>query len=350
MKRIFTLLLTFVTVLPLMFACGGSELSVEVTQEETETVLSETTAEEVTLTKQEGYLPQSQPEQNVTRILIIGNSHSNDMFFQLARVFDAQGFEKRYTLGFLYYSGCNQYQHVHFAENNMPVYDYYESNEVNYDCMETCTMEYALKDHQWDMVFFQCGGTDFQDETLAQKHRDRLMELVDQHLKTEHVFGWHASWPNPNDPEIWSNNWPVKPPAGHKEKLTEQYGLDPVRQFSHYIRLTEKNVISDPRYTYAFSAGSAILYANRVLGIDQKELYRDYTHLSDFGRVIASYAFYAQLTGKPIEEVKLDKVPAKKRQSRYQSLGDLILTEDMKRIVKESANYSLENTWTVPGV
>ncbi|MBR3837646.1 MAG: DUF4886 domain-containing protein [Clostridia bacterium] len=350
MKRILALLLTLVMVLPLLFACGVSELAVDEMKAETETVVAETTAEEETEIKQEGYLPQSQLERNVTRILIIGNSHSNDLFFQLARVFNAQGFDTRYTLGFLYYSGCSQYQHVHFCENNQAVYDYYESSEVNYVRTEQSTMQDALKDHEWDIVFFQCGHTDFQDETLAQKHRDRLMELVDQYLPTEHVFGWHASWPNPNDPDIWSNNWPVKPPAGHQQKMIDRYGLDPVRQFNHYIRLTEKNITPDPRYTYVFSTGSAILYANRVLGLSQKALYRDYTHLSDLGRVIAAYSFYAQLTGKPIEEVKLDKVPAKKRQSRYQSQGDLILTEDLKHTIKESANYSLENTWTVPGV
>jgi hypothetical protein len=86
-------------------------------------------------------------------------------------------------------------------------------------------------------------------------------------------------------------------------------------------------------------------YAQEVLGIAQTALYRDYTHLSDLGRVLAAYCFYVQFTGEAIDEVKLDRIPAKARQSRYQALGDLVLTEDLKYTIKEAANYSLEHPW-----
>ena len=38
-------------------------------------------------------------------------------------------------------------------------------------------------------------------------------------------------------------------------------------------------------------------------------------------------------------------IPAKSRQKRYQADGDLVLTEELKHVIKESANYSLEHPW-----
>ena len=207
-----------------------------------------------------------------------------------------------------------------------------------------------MEKHQWDMIIFQSGTKDYDDETMAKKHRDKLMEYVDKYVPTEHTFAWHSSWPNPTEPDLWSDSWWRKPPSGTKDRLIKNYGFDPVKQFGTYCDLATKNIVPDDRYVGAYSAGAAIMYANRILGVSQFSLYRDYTHLSDFGRILAAYTVYAQITGKPIEEVKLDKLAAKKRQSHYQADGDLILTDTLKEIIKESANYALEHTWEVPGV
>ena len=50
------------------------------------------------------------------KILIIGNSHSNDAFWQLFEVFKAQAPEQKVLIGILYYSGCQLARHVEFAQ------------------------------------------------------------------------------------------------------------------------------------------------------------------------------------------------------------------------------------------
>ena len=63
---------------------------------------------------------------------------------------------------------------------------------------------------------------------------------------------------------------------------------------------------------------------------------------------MGSYSFFAQFTGQKFTAVNVDVVPTYLRMSRYQSEGDLIVTEDLKQIIIEAVNYSVENPWTVP--
>ena len=73
-------------------------------------------------------------------------------------------------------------------------------------------------------------------------------------------------------------------------------------------------------------------------------LYRDEMHMSDNGRVLASYAFFAQYMGVELTEIKLTKLSADAR--RQVGTEDLTITAEWKEIILKSANYSLTKTWT----
>ena len=355
MKRILAFVLVVLMLLPFAGACGQSELKIEETAAsetvgETEEKGDAAESETATVTEEKPAepKPQSPYEQSVTRILIIGNSASNDVFALLDKVFQAQGFGgKSYTLSYLYYSGCTFAQHVNFMKNNSPVYDYYKVSNGTSKTKDTeKTLKYALEDEAWDVIFLHPRGEeDVLHSDLQLELRRKIEAYVDQYVPTEHVFGFHLRAVCPNDPEFYSGNWPVTPPAGYRERMEEYYNFDHSVQFSKGAEAVRTHILTDPTYKYNISTAAAVYYAQERMGIAQTALYRDYTHLSDLGRVIAAYSFYAQFTGEPIEEVKLDAVPAKSRQSRYQSLGDLVLTEDLKHVIKESANYALEHPW-----
>ncbi|MBR7165016.1 MAG: DUF4886 domain-containing protein [Clostridia bacterium] len=347
MKRFFALLLAILTVLPMAFSCGQSELAAEKTATAEAVTEAETAAETTEETETVAMTPQSPYEQSVTRILVIGNSASNDIFFQLGRVFNAQGFGgKKYMLSFLYYSGCKFSQHVDFLTKDAPVYDYYKTSSTGYEREEECTMKRALEDEQWDVILLHPGGAeDIMHEDFKLAFRRKIEAYVNEHVPTEHEFGFLHRGPNPNDPEIWGPNWPVTPPAGIRDRLQEYYSFDPAVQYAKTTEAVKKHILTDPTYVHNISTAAGMFYAQQVLGVAQTALFRDYTHLSDFGRVLAAYCFYVQFTGEAIDEVKLDMIPAKARQARYQSQGDLILTEDLKHIIKTCANYSLEHPW-----
>ncbi|MBR7165567.1 MAG: DUF4886 domain-containing protein [Clostridia bacterium] len=351
MKRILAFVLVVLMLLPFAGACGQSELQEQTKAAEetvTETKVETAEAEE---TEPAGMVPQSDYEKKVTRILVLGNSGSNDVFFQLGRVFNAQGFGgKQYTLAFLYYSGCKFSQHVEFMNRNDPVYDYRKTNDVGYVTETGTTMEHALEDEQWDVILLHPGGSDdLTHKDLKKAFRKQIEEYVNEHVPTEHVFGYLHRATNPDDEVFFSPDWWRQPPEGFRATQKKNYGTeDYLERYKIEMDLAKANILSDPTYEYTINTASGMAYAHKILGVSQTALYRDYTHLSDLGRVLSAYCLYAQFTGEAIEEVKLDSVPAKARQAHYQSQGDLVLTEDLKHIIKESANFSLQHPWEIP--
>ena len=92
-----------------------------------------------------------------------------------------------------------------------------------------------------------------------------------------------------------------------------------------------------------------MMYADKERKIPDKDLFRDHTHLSDYGCLLVAYAFYAQYTGKPVTAINLTGIPAHLRHKSTQALGDLEVTEEMKEAIIKTVDYTLSNPWSVPG-
>ncbi len=279
------------------------------------------------------------------KMLLIGNSHSLDVFHLLKEVLDAHLPEEQTVLGVLYYQGCSITQHIDFYEKATPVYRYYKNESGSWEILRDCTFETALRDEPWDVVFTQAAKSDL-DETMNLAGRRRLKEIVDRYLPRGYVNAWHTSWPSPNDETFFSPTYHRQPPAGYKDRLVELYGFDPIRQFTVLTEMGKKHILTDDAYSLAVCSGGAILFAHLQLKVPQLALWRDYTHLSDYGRIIVAYAMFAQLTGKPVERILVNRIPAPLRFSEQSE--DLILTDAMKEVILRSANHSLAHPWAVP--
>ena len=292
---------------------------------------------------------QSSEEQQVEKILIIGNSHSGDTFWLLQEVFDAH-YEGQIRLGYLYYSGCTIAQHVKFSSNNEPVYIYrtITNGEDNWTEVRDATMEYALKDQQWDVIVLQGAGADRKKDQYNLADRRTLEAYVEKYVAQPFTFIWNSTWANPNDGPVFAPDWPVQPPAGYVDNLKNSYGWDAKVQFSGVISAMNDYIVTDNTYTKVLSPGTAIMQAVFMQERPQTEIYRDYTHLTDFARLMASYAFFTQYTGQKVDEIKIDTIPAGLRIPRYQGEGELIITDEMKAIILEAVNYAFDNTFTVP--
>lgn len=337
-KHILALLLIVATMIPFA-ACGQAPAA---TPTETEAVTEpapEPTVDVSTLDTQ--------------RILIIGNSHSIDAVQLLYDVLAAHEPDKQFLVGYLYYSGCAIWQHVDFYENKEAVYRYARNSDGFWDAQEKVPLETGLVDQSWDIVFLQGAKSDRDKPNYNEADRIRLEEIVRQYVPNKAVeIAWHGSWANPDDEALFSDDWPVRaPPEGYLDDMLRRYGkLDQVVQYQQYVDSYAQHIKEDPRYGKRISTGTAIMYAVLTLGIDQKEIYRDYTHLNDYARLMAAYAFYVQYTGKPITEVKVTTVPKRLRWSYYQPFGDLQITEEMQQTIIECANYSLDHAWEMPEV
>lgn len=281
------------------------------------------------------------------KILIIGNSHSTDAFQLLAEAFRDQMPGQDVVMASLYYSGCSITQHNQHIEENAPVYRYTINKNGVQEVTYNVTINYGLHHQDWDIIMLQAAKTD-RDETLNLAGRRKLEKYVDDHMANPYVFAWHTSWPSPNDETFFSPEWVRQPPAGYKENLIRLYGFDPVFQSQLLTRQTVDHIIPDDTYKYCVNTGAAIMHAHLVQQIPQLEIWRDYTHLHDFGRLIVAYAMYAQLTGNKITSIGMDTVPVEKRHEQFRHLGDLQITEKMKQAIIRAANYSLENPWVIP--
>lgn len=281
-------------------------------------------------------------------ILIIGNSHSVDAFALLNEVFQSQQPEKEYVLGIAYYSGCSITQHINFYRNDENMVHYYKHDGNEWTITRDFYTKDIFADEKWDTVMLQAAKSDL-DDTLNRDGRRELEAIVCDALGYRPQFMWHTSWPSPNDEIFFAPDAPKKVPTGYKDRLIALYGFNPVNQFTVLTQKAKDHILPDEVYTKKICTGAAVMNAHITQGRSQREIWRDYTHLNDFGRLIVGHAMYVQLMGEPLREIKIDCIPAHKRWKLYVELGDLTVTEEMKEIILTAANHSLEDPWTVPG-
>ena len=116
-----------------------------------------------------------------------------------------------------------------------------------------------------------------------------------------------------------------------------------------FFEAAKKYVMDDPMFEGRICSGTPMMYALKELQIPEVDLYRDHTHLSDYGSLLVGYSWYTQFTGNPVTQINLDVIPRNLRIEQHQYLGDLQITEEMKQAIIQTAQYTLENPWTVPG-
>ncbi len=279
------------------------------------------------------------------KILIIGNSHSVDAFQLLHLAFRDQMPEEKVTLGILYYSGCSITKHIGFAKNGEDVCRYYKNTDGHWNIEKNTGMKRVVSDEPWEKVFLQAAKSDL-DDTLNAEGRRELESLVDAWDPAPHRFYWHTSWPSPNDPFFFSSDRFV--PEGYQERLIRLYDHDPIKQFTVLTNKAKAHILTDKVYEKAVCSGAGIMNAHTIQGRPQTEIWRDYTHLNDFGRLIAAYTFFVQLTGKKIDKIGISTVPVELRHQKFQDQGELCVTEERKNIIITAANHALLDPWTVP--
>ena len=327
MKRMIALLLAAVLLVGTMTACNNAPA---------ETQPTETT-----------YV-QSAEEQEVLRVLTIGNSHTNDTTWLLYEVFAKEMPEQKVMLGDLYYSGCTVAQHVMYAKGDLAEYEYYKNDSGFWDVIKPSPLSYALEEQEWDIVMLhEMNNNVVMDQTYTNDNLQTLIDYVKEKTKGSPKFMWNLSWANPVAEEYFDASYSVKVPGGWVGGYQERSGLNYTTMFNQMVEKTQANTMKNENLVAMAPTGTAICYARNVMGQTDLDLYRDYTHLSDFGRLIAAYVWYATLTGKTeITEVKVDEIPRELRQERFRDFP-LVITEDMKNVIIESVNFALANPWTV---
>jgi len=292
--------------------------------------------------------PLVNPDTDKVDILIIGNSHSIDAFWLLHYAFKDQFPDADLCFGILHFNGASIDEHLDIMRNNQSVIRYYKHENGKRSIKYDVTSKSVLLDREWDVIMMQPAKEDLADPNLNKDGRYALMEEVNKYVKTPHEFVWHVSWPSPNDEVFFSPEYVRQPPLGYKDKLKRLYGFNPVNQFKVMTDMTKQHVLSDPTYSNGLCSGTSVMYAYLVEGMPQIELWRDYTHLSDFSRLMVGYTLTAQLTGKPLKKISYDKIKIGWRHKQNKPQGVQKLTPELKAIMIRSVNYALEHPWDIP--
>lgn len=334
-------------------------------------------------------------DDGVFKAIILGNSDSTDATNLLYEIFLAEGWKKEeLVLGCMYESGCAMSSHVKFAQNNMPEYKYYKNTGNNadgtWDCRENTTLEYALQDENWDVVILQDSNT---VSGLASTYEgsnliETMITYVVNKVGYEPKLMWHFVGANPEIPEPymsyvlndesadgdnsdasenegWVEDGTTEPedlvwifdiarpsaPKAWAKRYYQYWNNDREIMYNAIADNVEKYILGSDLYGFdgVIPSATSFQHAINTLGMTERDMYRDYTHKSDYGRVMVSYVWYATLTGKTeLTQLQYTTVPANMRQKKFVQYGDLVLSDHQIDVLLQSVNHAISNPLEAP--
>ena len=315
-------------------------------------------------------------EEGTLKVLVLGNSHGLDATNLLYEVFHAENeagnIDQKVVIGALYYSGCMINQHQDFLYGNQPVYSYHKNDGSNLD--RAWTVKYdatcldALRDEQWDIILMQ----QMNHRAGMDKHyvAEEWKAVADYLLNNQDIrpkLGFHMTWTNPDDYELYLNDdapYAISSAKSWRETHEQYFGgadgkYDQSVLYGEITRCVQQYLLDSTEFLGEnyfdgpfIPSLTATQYAQDVLGRSQPEIYRDYTHMNDYGRLICAYLWYAEIMElEEITEVNIDAIPEvlhHKKSLFPASEDNYAVTEDMKEDLIESVNWALKNPFSLP--
>lgn len=335
----------------------------------------------------------------VLKVLVIGNSHGLDSTNLLYEVFKAEGLPEEYdnlTIGAIYTGGCSVSTHAKNALGDL-TYDYWKKNDGTkangewYHYEDPTTRE-VLDDENWDVVLLQEMNTSSaRSEYFENDNIETVFTFVVNTLGYEPQFMWNMIWANPEISQSYvdylykdgddgsggdvgsgseGDDNDTSDAATIARRLAwifqtqqpgalETWGKNYVKLWENNRQVMYNNIVSNV-HNYVVGKevhgigmddvmvnATAIQYAIEWMGMHEQDMYRDYTHVSDLGRLTVSYLWYAKLTGKTsIDDPKYTLVSQTLENSR-QPLGyakDYSIYSD---VIKNSVNFALADPYGV---
>ena len=315
-----------------------------------------TVAEDGTLSWVEDRAPINDDSESGTKILIIGNSHSQDTFWALPQVAAAEGVTD-ITFGICIKGSTTMQTHNSIINDGSAVYEYYISEpggDGSYTRKTGQTMDYVLGAQDWDYVFLQLGPWDpvEPNKNFYKTERDAVVAYISQHTSAE--IGYSVSWLSPYD-----NN---TDDADYLNIYNASVALaggnnSPYARYQAICDNVKANFFNGDGTPNAMvlAVGTPVYYvAEEIDEIPPAQLYRDELHLSrEFGGVLSAYAFYTQFMHNLGLLNEIDSMISMETYKRWNGTGNnvsatLELTEADRTNIAEAVNYALNSPWTLP--
>ena len=292
------------------------------------------------------------------KILMIGQSHAQDASWLVYEALKAQMPDREFLVADTYKS-TNLAEHVQNIKNEVAGYTYYEFTESGkYTETTKTTINAAVVKHDWDLIVFNeatwpqvIGEHEYTDGDF-----DYFTNYIKEHATPGYKFAYNATWAQPIAAGLYDTTAGRRETtATFRETFTKNFGGNRLTHFKIISKRMKDFVEVDPDYDLVIHSGTAIQYASETLGVAEcdptwtYELYRDYTHLGDFGRLLVAYQWYAQIFGlEKLETVEVETIAENMRVPGARDKGDITVTDEMKNAIIASVNYALKHPNEAP--
>ena len=299
---------------------------------------------------------------NVLKVLNISNSHGQDSVWLIPEVLKAESPDTKFLVAECYASYALA-EHIQSAENNTADYKYYTNSGDGWSEGVYSTSLQALQAQNWDIVMFNESSRHLGLEKYTPSTKiDWFRSYILKNMYYEPTLLYNMTWASPTDDRFYtdttrqgvSDNFV----GGFKTTYENDYGFDHVNHYNCLVAMTEKYLVNHEGFDKIIYNATPVQYASEICGVPQYDenqtwdLYRDYTHLSDFARLIVAYNWYCQMFDvDELSDVKVNVIKADDRaeySDRQKVYGDLTLTKDHKDVLIESVNHSLKNPLSIP--
>lgn len=310
LKRILALVLCLTVLLPVLCACNTTGNNAGETNEST----NETVDPNAPLC-----------DGKTLKLLAITSSFGLNTTQFLYDIAKAEGVED-VVVARLYASGCSLEQHAFNAKNNHPGYQYTKNSQGSWETMENISMEYGLKDEDWDIIFIQQGAA---LAPLANTYGNYLDEII-PYINEKKT--------NPNARLVWNMTW-----AYQGDSLESVFAVtfkgNQMDMYNSIVNTTKEKIVPRTEFAAIIPSGTAIQNARTSYFGDT--LTKDTYHLNNLGRAIAGYTLFSILTGKELTEINLGPI------NSYDVPETLMLTDEDKTVIIEAVNNAIKTPYSV---
>ena len=255
-------------------------------------------------------------DDGVLKILLIGNSFSEDAVENLYDMAKAAGVEQM-ELGHLYIGGCSLATHLQNISFNLPQYRY--SSKIGDDVWRTSLYtkpSVGFEANDWDFVTIQ-QSSDQSGKANTYDDVNPLLDKIQSQCTNENVaFAWHMTWAYQQDTDHWA---------------FPDYSSNQTTMYNAIVSSVQQKIVTNKRIVKIIPSGTAIQNARTSYLGDT--LTRDGYHLSlNQGRLIASASYLASLIDVDWDSVDLS------------SISD---DADFVKVLKESVKNAVKTPFSV---
>lgn len=236
------------------------------------------------------------------------------------------------VIGRLYGSGCTLQKHVENANTNATYYQYTKNDSGSWNQIDAATLEYGLKDEDWDIIFIQQSAARAGIADSYGDYIDQLMQYV-QKNKT-----------NPNARFVWNMTWAYQGDSD-QTVFVDTFKSNQMDMYNAIVEITKEKLVPRSDFDRIIPTGTVIQNARTSAFGDT--LCKDTFHLNNYGGILAAYGVYAVVTGQELTQINLDAVAACANGIGGAEKILVPLTDNQKAIIIESVNNAVNNPFTV---